>query len=300
MSDLSPRARELIRRASRGGGPSERQRQSVKAAVTAAALAPAAAVAGTGLTTAKLLLVGVVSVAAGAGVMGGAVATSRLVQRPAVTAAPRSSHPAAPPPAPLTGSSVQVFPKAPPAEPPPVVRAEPSPAPLTRATAPRPAAEALVPEPRQSPAAPPLVPEAPLAPTTEPESKPAAAPVEPGRDEPPAVAARVREAPPLPAPEPPARAPRAADPEGLRRELEALDRAVRAVDEERFAEGLAAARAFQGQYPRSEFATEARVVEVLALCGLARVDEARSVSAALPTSAAGNPALRRLEHSCAR
>lgn len=91
-----------------------------------------------------------------------------------------------------------------------------------------------------------------------------------------------------------------AEEEGLRVELLSLDRAVKAVDAERFQEALSAARAFRGRYPTSDFLTEAGVVEVLALCGLARVDEARAAEAALPATAAQNPVVRRLENSCAR
>lgn len=87
---------------------------------------------------------------------------------------------------------------------------------------------------------------------------------------------------------------------GHARELESLDRSVRALDSEQFAEALAEAREFTRAFPQSQFVTEAQVVEVLALCGLTRFEEARASAARLPPSSGSNPAVRRLEDSCAR
>lgn len=251
MTELSPRAQELMRRASRGGGPTERQRRSLKSAVMAAVMVPAVA----GALTLKLVVVGFVVAAVSAGLTVGAVAALHRAPAPAAKPTPDVRAQPTPP--------GQVVPVAPApevlvlADPEVVVRAEPAPEGPPGGDPP--------PPPRVAIAAP----RAAVTPAIEaPSSTPS----------PPSVSVNGRA--------------------GLAREMEMLDRAVRAVESERFDDGLSEAREFLRHFPGSELVIEARVVEVLALCGLSRPEEARATAASLPTAAAGNPAMRRLENSC--
>jgi hypothetical protein len=236
MTELSPRAKELMRQASRGGGPTDQQRRALKRTVMGAVLAPAVAAA----ATTKFVLAGLLVGAIGAGGIAASVVFSSHARR--------SEPPAAE--ARVIGSSVEATPTA------PVVSAAPSP------------------EATPVPSKKPLAVEAPEAsPSVRQQALPRSAP-EIGT-------------------------PPASEATGLALELQTLDRAVRAVDADHFDEGLVAARGFLRDYPASEFAIEARVVEVLALCGLSRIDEARSAAARLPPGASLNPAVRRLDDSCA-
>jgi hypothetical protein len=81
----------------------------------------------------------------------------------------------------------------------------------------------------------------------------------------------------------------------LSREVAALSSAMGAVDGKHFAAALDQLTNYRAEFPVRALDTEASVVEVLALCGLGRVDEARAAAASLP---ANNPAVRRLERSC--
>lgn len=232
MTELSPRAKELMRQASRGGGPTDQQRRALKRTVMGAVLAPAVAAA----ATTKFVLTGLL-----VGAIGGAGIAASVVF---------SGH---------------------------ARRSEP------------PAAETRLP-----PQTPPVAAAAPPAPQATQEGTPAPIAVESPR-----VAPSVRQQRALPQSVPEIGAPLASDATGLALELQTLDRAIRAVDADHFDEGLVAARGFLRDYPASEFAIEARVVEVLALCGLSRVDEARQAAGRLPAAASRNPAVRRLDDSCA-
>jgi hypothetical protein len=221
MSELSPRAQELLKRASTGGGPTEAQRKAVKRGVMAVGVASTLAAA----ATTKFLIIGLtIGAAAGALAVVGLRGSSPHVEAPQVT----------------------------PAQPAPPV-------------------EVIAPQPRQEP----------------PSDR-----VEPPRVEKPKIPPGVRErpAPPLP--------PSPAPISTLARELAALDHAVRAIDAGQFEQGLSEARDFLEEFPESELALEARVVEVLALCGLSRVDEAQSIVSSFALESRRNPAVRRLENSC--
>lgn len=276
MTTLSPKARELMRQASRGGGPTDRQRQALKGAVMAAVLTPTVA----GAATVNLVLAGVLAAAAGAGLTAGAVSVWRLAVRPPAP----SAHVRTVVPPTAAGAASSTTPDD--QRPTPVPPAPPAPpiAPAGEALSPHRAPGARETEPRRLDEVP--------APTVQDEP----APLPHGF---PGAAPGGGSAGSTPAPVPEVGSRSTGGAAGLPLEMEALDRAVRALDAERFDEGLAQAREFLRHFPRSELVTEARVVEVLALCGLERVDEARAVAASVPLSEAWNPAVRRLESSCA-
>lgn len=219
MSELSPKAKALMRQASRGGGPTDPQRRALKVAVlgsTASAVAAAA--------TTKVLLSLLVAVVGGGVLVATRAGHPSSPELPDETAAPA----AVPPPVARTAKPVQVS----------VARTNAQPAPNNQ----------------------------------------------PKRDVKPTVPVELAPTP---------------VPTSLALELDALERAVVAVEAKRFDEGLRLARAFLKDFPASEFVIEARVVEVLALCGVSRVDEARRAAGQLPSGASENPAVRRLDDSCA-
>ncbi len=81
----------------------------------------------------------------------------------------------------------------------------------------------------------------------------------------------------------------------LSREVAALSRAMKAVDEKQYAAALEQVAGYRAEFPTGALGTEAGVVEVLALCGTGQADAARAAAQSLP---ANNPAVRRLERSC--
>lgn len=83
----------------------------------------------------------------------------------------------------------------------------------------------------------------------------------------------------------------------LAKEVAALAGAMGAVDGKQFTVALEQVSGYRDAFPNGLLETEAGVLEVLALCGLKRVDEAREAARSLPVN---NPAVRRLERSCIR
>ena len=135
------------------------------------------------------------------------------------------------------------------------------------------------PPPPQQPAVPGVV---------APRLAPARVAVPPPAAPPPAAPVVVEALPP-----PPART--AVDEATLSREIAALSGAMGAVDSKTYAVALEQLTQYRSAFPTGLLETEASVLEVLALCGLGRVDEARAAGQSLP---ANNPAVRRLERSC--
>lgn len=133
-----------------------------------------------------------------------------------------------------------------------------------------------------------VVPEAPVLPAPV-----VAAPRPPVRVEPaaPVVAAPapIPEETPVKAPPPPV------DEETLSREVAALSGTMNAVDAKQFSVALEQLVGYRAAFPHGALETEASVLEVLALCGLGRGDEARAIGRMLPVN---NPAVRRLDRSC--
>lgn len=231
MSELSPRAKQLLQSASKGGGPTEAQRKAVKRGAMAIGVASTLAAA----ATTKFLIIGLAI-----GATGGALAVVGL----------RGSS------TPVEAQPVVV----------PVQQTPPS---------------EVVQEPAVEPPPPPPPPPAQIA---QPRIDP------PRVEKPKLTVPSVREAPPPPLPPAPIST--------LARELSALDHAVRAIDSGQFEQGLNEARLFLREFPKSELAIEARVVEVLALCGLSRIDEAQSIVSGFPLESRRNPAVERLTNSC--
>jgi len=108
-----------------------------------------------------------------------------------------------------------------------------------------------------------------------------------------AVEPEVRPAPPAPVLVPTEKEVEAT----LAKEVAALAGAMGAVDGKQFAVALEQVSGYREAFPKGLLETEAGVLEVLALCGLKRVDEAREAARSLPVN---NPAVRRLERSCIR
>jgi hypothetical protein len=84
----------------------------------------------------------------------------------------------------------------------------------------------------------------------------------------------------------------------LRRELGTVAGAMAALDAARFSEALETVIRYRETFPTGALITEARVLEVLALCGLGRRDEAQRAAAAIGPAEGNNPAVRRLSRSC--
>ena len=273
MSSLSPEARKLLDGSRAAGGPSAAQRAAMKQAVLAAGLLPGTAAAssavggakaaGLGLA-AKLSLV-VVSVAVG----------STLVWQALSPATPGASDEVSPELMQSPGIVTFALPRAEPVEPQ---------APIAEPPAAVDPPRAAVADLRVGPTGP-----QPGVAETPPAAARIATPREPGTQGPSAPAATA----PLEATPPPPRAP--VDDATLSKEIAAVSRAMGAVDAKTWAVALAQVSAYRATFPAGALETEASVVEVLALCGLGRVDEARAAAASLP---ANNPAVRRLERSC--
>lgn len=95
--------------------------------------------------------------------------------------------------------------------------------------------------------------------------------------------------------QPPVTPPAAVEDPTLARELAALSGAMGAVDSRQFAVALEQLSTYRAAFPSGALGTEAGVLEVMALCGLGKVEEARTAAHSLPSN---NPAVRRLERSC--
>jgi hypothetical protein len=81
-------------------------------------------------------------------------------------------------------------------------------------------------------------------------------------------------------------------------EIQALDKALAEVDAGRWAQALDLLARYRASFPQGALATEARTLEVLALCGHGRTDEAKALGRGLLDGAAASPTLMRLRHSC--
>jgi len=287
VSSLSPEARKLLDGSRAAGGPSAAQRAAMKQAVLAAGLLPGTAAAssavggakaaGLGLA-AKLSLV-VVSVAVG----------STLVWQALSPATPGASDEVSPELMQSPGIVTFALPRAEPVEPQAPIAEPPAAVDPPRGTGAEPqVARAQPPVAEGAPRVGPTGPQPGVA-ETPPAATRIATPREPGTQGPSAPAAT----PPLEATPPPPRAP--VDDATLSKEIAAVSRAMGAVDAKTWAVALAQVSSYRATFPAGALETEASVVEVLALCGLGRVDEARAAAASLP---ANNPAVRRLERSC--
>lgn len=144
----------------------------------------------------------------------------------------------------------------------------------------------------EAPAVTPSTPPSPPVVAAAPEAAPRPAPARAVRA---AALPGVKEAPPV-IQEAPAPAPAAVvDEATLSREIAALSGAMGAVDSKTYAVALEQLSSYRAAFPAGLLETEARVLEVLALCGLGRVEAARAAAGPLPVN---NPAVRRLERSC--
>ncbi len=81
-------------------------------------------------------------------------------------------------------------------------------------------------------------------------------------------------------------------------EIKALDETLAAIDAGRWAQALDMLARYRASFPQGALATEARTLEVLALCGLGRADDARALGRGLLRDAATSPTISRLRHSC--
>jgi hypothetical protein len=82
-------------------------------------------------------------------------------------------------------------------------------------------------------------------------------------------------------------------------QLDALQRALEALEAGRGADAVRLAREAHARWPRGAFAVETQVIEVLGLCAEGAEDEARALAAQL-RAGPDNPALARLRNSCAK
>ncbi len=280
MSSLSPEAQALLNGARAAGGPSATQRAAMKRAVLAAALAPgtAAAIGGAlapaaapvvagSAGVAKFLVVGILSAAIGAG------ATFTVIR-----------------PEPVAPTPVRAVPVFPPERVPSPPQLE---APVGVVEAPAPVLEKISAKPDLGSV------RIQVAPTA---SGDVEFPLRQAQGE---RLGEVKSIPSLQEAQPiapnalvGARGGRAEDP-ALAQEVASLSGAMADVDAKRFHEALDRLQRYRSEFPSGALATEARVLDVLALCGLGRVDDAKAVVSALPQSAANNPAMRRIESSCA-
>jgi hypothetical protein len=85
----------------------------------------------------------------------------------------------------------------------------------------------------------------------------------------------------------------------LSAETELLSRAVAERSAGRNEAALSLLLEFHRSFPRGVLSTEARVVEVLTRCALQDIEGAQRVTRELSAAERGNPAVRRLERSCA-
>jgi hypothetical protein len=277
MTDgLSDRARSLVDAAKAQGGPTRAQQAKMAGAVVAATSSTAAAFgtgAGTTVTASasmtKLVGAGVLAALVG---MGGTVAVSK-----AVSPRPR-------PPLVERGARVDTTPVVertqPSAETAPVAELTTSPgAALPEAVEPE-----VVPVVERAPvvAAPPSARPSPAA-------APAATP-RPPEPETPAVAAS-----PEPAPAPTSTRTPAPD---TTAEVTALATAMEALDAHDFAQALSVARATRRASPTGVLRPELTLLEIEALCGLGRTDEAQDVADAMPQADRTTLVLGRLRRSC--
>jgi len=92
----------------------------------------------------------------------------------------------------------------------------------------------------------------------------------------------------------------AADDISFAAELETLEGILRATDEADWNEAQLRLGAYRSRFPLGRLRTEARVLEVLTLCGEGQVDAARALGRALMEAEEMNPAVRRLDRSCAK
>jgi hypothetical protein len=78
-------------------------------------------------------------------------------------------------------------------------------------------------------------------------------------------------------------------------EMRAMTNAMNEIDGKRYAAALEQVDAYRARFPSGQLTTEAGVMQVLALCGLGRVEEARAAAEVLPRE---NPTVHRLDSSC--
>ncbi len=109
---------------------------------------------------------------------------------------------------------------------------------------------------------------------------------------------RPRPPPPRPGPGPVTGSAVSAEKPTLDAEVTALTEAMAEVDAQHHAAALTALAKYKAHFPNGVLASEAGVVEVLALCGLDRVTEAKARATELRETDAANPSLRRLANSC--
>jgi hypothetical protein len=268
VNDLNERARALIDTAKSQGGLTPERRARLTASISAATAA-GAALAGTGSASAaapaaasviKLGVVGLLAVGVG---VGGTWTVSRLVTRSPRAAAP-VSHGA-------PASTREAAPSAAPAVPAePVV--------VARAGDERPPA---APTPTPTPARAP---------------KPNAASPEIERPAPAAETPPVFEAPPAAAPEPLARG---VEEDSTAEEVRALSQATEALRARDFERARTLARGARMRFPRGVLRAELTLVEIEALCGLQRTDDARSLADTLTSGDRTALVVDRLGRSCA-
>jgi hypothetical protein len=260
--DLNPAAKGLVASARRSGRALEPGRRARLKYAVAASVASSAGAAAASLSVAKLVVVGALSAALGSGATLFVVHTVNARRETPPTMAPvRREAPA------------------PPKEPPPA-RPDAAPAPLVE---------------------PPLL----EAPTVRRDSRPAPGP-EAARESPPEPSPR-NEAPELKqqaqatAPERAETPPVASAPSAvaLVDELELLRRVLVATQEKRWTDAQRGLEEHGRRFVPAALRTEARALQVAVWCGTGRVDEARRLARELEKTEPLNPAVQRLEGTCA-
>lgn len=93
---------------------------------------------------------------------------------------------------------------------------------------------------------------------------------------------------------------RSADDTSLAAELETIEGILRTTDEGHWKEAQLRLGAYRARFAKGLLRTEASALEVLTLCGEGEVDAARSLARVLRDQEPMNPAVLRLERSCAR
>lgn len=267
MNDLDERARALIDTAKSQGGLTPERRARLTRSISAATAAGAALAATSSATAAtpaaaaviKLGVVGLVAMGVG---VAGTWTVSRLVSRSPQATAPGSQ-----------GSTW-------------APRGAPAPSAEPEANR---AAQVVAPSDDERT-------RAPLTQTPTPAPKPSAA-ASPARERPApaAVTPALDESTPAD-PKPPARL---VEEDSTAEEVRALSQATEALRTRDFEHALTFARGARVRFPRGVLHAELTLVEVDALCGLQRVDEARSLADTLTVAERTALVIDRLGRSCA-
>lgn len=86
--------------------------------------------------------------------------------------------------------------------------------------------------------------------------------------------------------------------ESLAAELEAMSLILADVEDEKFTDAMTALQVFHARFPKAELHVEADSLEVRALCGLHRDQQARSLAERLVAEHPTNPSVQRIRNVC--